>query len=281
MEGSIPTQAYSIKFHIFDKDRPFIPPPPTIRTILMNKNHSKSPSRQRKSHKILIPKSPRIEHPSLLKTSSILIPKSKCAESGKVTDIEISNLKFKRVGSSEMSLFKRPKIHQLFKMKELGIGLVVTLVSECELPFGIGQECTKLGIKWMHIPMFGIHRLDPRSPPDTFDPKNINNKGNNKLSDSKLTRFGALVLTLHQQINRVQCKFVVHCALGIHRTGIVGYALLRLNGYGKEEGVNALKAIRMTTYRNMGQVRINFVDQVLLPYMYKVYKEELRQPLTS
>ena len=39
----------------------------------------------------------------------------------------------------------------------------------------------------------------------------------------------------------------VHCAAGVHRTGVVGYALLRLNGYTPDSALQAIEEIRPVT----------------------------------
>ena len=40
----------------------------------------------------------------------------------------------------------------------------------------------------------------------------------------------------------------VHCAAGMHRTGVIGYTLLRLNGYTPTSALDAIEEIRPITH---------------------------------
>jgi protein-tyrosine phosphatase len=56
---------------------------------------------------------------------------------------------------------------------------------------------------------------------------------------------------------------MIHCAAGIHRTGMVAYALLRLNGYEPEESFEALADMRVVTREGVGQERLSWVEQLI------------------
>jgi protein-tyrosine phosphatase len=51
-------------------------------------------------------------------------------------------------------------------------------------------------------------------------------------------------------------KVLIHCAAGIHRTGVVTYTLLRINGYSNENAMNEILQMRKDTYEGVGQWRI-------------------------
>ena len=62
---------------------------------------------------------------------------------------------------------------------------------------------------------------------------------------------------------------VLHCAAGVHRTGTIGYTLLRLNGTGASEAFEGLKVMREETYKGVGDWRIKLAEDELVPYISK------------
>ena len=68
-------------------------------------------------------------------------------------------------------------------------------------------------------------------------------------------------------LNTSQEVALIHCAAGIHRTGSIGFTLLRLNSRGamsKEEAYLALKTLREDTHRGVGDWRIDLADNHLV-----------------
>ena len=51
-------------------------------------------------------------------------------------------------------------------------------------------------------------------------------------------------------------RVLVHCAAGIHRTGVVAYSLLRARGFNNTEAMLKIKSIREATYNGVGKGRI-------------------------
>ena len=63
---------------------------------------------------------------------------------------------------------------------------------------------------------------------------------------------------------------LVHCAAGIHRTGILGYTLLRLLGsLSQKEGYAALKDMRIETFKGVEAWRIELAEKELVTYFRK------------
>lgn len=59
----------------------------------------------------------------------------------------------------------------------------------------------------------------------------------------------------------------VHCAAGKHRTGVVGYALLRLSGYTRSSALDAIEEIRPITHFALTSefpALVNYAERVLL-----------------
>ena len=60
---------------------------------------------------------------------------------------------------------------------------------------------------------------------------------------------------------------LIHCAAGIHRTGSIGFTLLRLGSRGamsKADAYLALKTLRQDTWRGVGEWRIDLADEHLV-----------------
>ena len=62
---------------------------------------------------------------------------------------------------------------------------------------------------------------------------------------------------------------VLHCAAGVHRTGTIGYTLLRLAGTSAQDAFEGLKTMREETYNGVGEWRIKLAEDELVPYLYK------------
>ena len=60
---------------------------------------------------------------------------------------------------------------------------------------------------------------------------------------------------------------VLHCAAGIHRTGTIGYTLLRLNGMEATEAFESLKVMREETYKGVGDWWIKLAEDHLVPFI--------------
>ena len=68
---------------------------------------------------------------------------------------------------------------------------------------------------------------------------------------------------LLQILNTSQEIALIHCAAGIHRTGSVGFMLLRLGSQGtmsKDEAYLSLKTLREDTWKGVGDWRIDLAE---------------------
>ena len=65
---------------------------------------------------------------------------------------------------------------------------------------------------------------------------------------------------------------LVHCAAGIHRTGVFAYSLLRATGLSGKNAMAKILAIREVTHRGVGQVRIEGADLYVIPSLLKALK---------
>ena len=53
---------------------------------------------------------------------------------------------------------------------------------------------------------------------------------------------------------------LIHCSAGMHRTGTVGYTLMRMFGLTRDESLEGLKIMRMKTFENVGSERIDIAE---------------------
>ena len=63
---------------------------------------------------------------------------------------------------------------------------------------------------------------------------------------------------------------LIHCAAGIHRTGIFGYTLLRLLGeLSQKEAYATLKEMRIETFKGVEAWRIELAEKELVTHFRK------------
>ncbi len=64
---------------------------------------------------------------------------------------------------------------------------------------------------------------------------------------------------------------MLHCAAGIHRTGIVTYTLLRMTGLSPKESFECIEGIREDTAKGVGEWRIKLAEDCLVPWITILY----------
>lgn len=125
---------------------------------------------------------------------------------------------------------------------------VVTLLRADEPAFDqVAAACRKLSIQNTHMPISGAN----------VGPQDADNLG--KVSH---------LLDLLRRNNRV----MLHCAAGMHRTGLVSYMLLRLAGWGPAEAEQGVLAMRVVTHEELVKTKkdklrlVNVAEQCLANY---------------
>merc|ERR1712070_820590 len=91
------------------------------------------------------------------------------------------------------------------------------------------------GLQWLHLPLSGKRAVTDPQPSDM---------------DAASLRRVAEVAALLQHGESV----VVHCAAGMHRTGVVCYLALRHVGQGEEEALASILASREITHAEVTKV---------------------------
>mmetsp|Transcript_5925 Transcript_5925/g.8138 ORF Transcript_5925/g.8138 Transcript_5925/m.8138 type:complete len:103 (-) Transcript_5925:226-534(-) len=63
-----------------------------------------------------------------------------------------------------------------------------------------------------------------------------------------------------------QERALLHCAAGIHRTGVLSYTLLRFGGFStREKAMEGIKKMRQHTYDGVKDWRIDLAEEIILP----------------
>ncbi len=102
------------------------------------------------------------------------------------------------------------------------MGIIITLQSDAEDIKSIEQECKKAEIRNIQIKLRGANQALLASR-DTI-----------KMLIPRLKE-------LYNVLNESEHQVLIHCAAGIHRTGIVAYTLMRMDGKSEEEAFEGLK----------------------------------------
>ncbi|MFZ4828968.1 MAG: protein-tyrosine phosphatase family protein, partial [Phototrophicaceae bacterium] len=60
-------------------------------------------------------------------------------------------------------------------------------------------------------------------------------------------------------------NIVIHCAAGIHRTGMLAYAVLRYRGYSAENAMRLIAQMRQHTHDGLQSQHIRWAEDALTP----------------
>jgi hypothetical protein len=131
-----------------------------------------------------------------------------------------------------LTLCGAPSSKKLKELVGMGADHVVTLLRSDE---GMGNRiqsaCIAAQIGWTHLPLSG--------------------GGVRTAEDVEVVGRLSLVVDLLHSGRSV----VVHCAAGMHRTGVVAYILLRLCGYDRPGAVEGVRTMRRITHTELTQAR--------------------------
>jgi protein-tyrosine phosphatase len=145
---------------------------------------------------------------------------------------------FVTVGRGRIALYHRPKVRFLHALKAADCTHVLTLLSEREGACTIGEAAEKAGMTWLWL------ALANGNPPSR-----------------------ALAGEVRVMLSRVRLvlanggSVLIHCSAGVHRTGMIGYALLRLEGFAPDAARETLRALRPVTAAGVGEARLAWGDR--------------------
>ena len=162
--------------------------------------------------------------------------------------------------NSKITCYGRPNIKQLKSMISIyNINFIVTLQHAKEKPEIIGTTAKALGVEWFHIPLEGANGA-------------YLSKKETKLMFIKGVNF------IFSELKMKTVNLFVHCAAGVHRTGIFLYSLLRMSGESPEIAYEALNYIRKATYLGVGSNRLDYIEKCILPNLLLEMNNQLKEP---
>jgi len=126
---------------------------------------------------------------------------------------------------------------------EDGVTTVISLMGRGEKVHLVGKLCHRVGLEWIQADFWELF---------------ADEKGQSSLKN------------LFEEVYGLLCKqrtVLVHCAAGIHRTGIFGYILFRRAGMPAAEARTALGAVRATTLLNVGEENLVEADRRFHGYL--------------
>lgn len=154
----------------------------------------------------------------------------------------LSALTWVSVRRGSIALTSRPRIRVLRELaREEACTHVLTLLSEREGAAEIGAATEAAGMAWMWLP------FENGSPPG-------------KKRDEELTN---ALAELRRVLGTEGSRILIHCSAGIHRTGMVAYALLRFAGDDAVTAREKLAALRTVTHEGVGEHRIAWGEELV------------------
>jgi protein-tyrosine phosphatase len=141
------------------------------------------------------------------------------------------------VNGGKLALTHRPKKTDFRGFRELGLTHVITLLNENEGAQSLGTIATNEGLSWIWCPL----------------------KGANVQASLDEVRAG---LEAGKAALAAGGAVVIHCSAGIHRTGMFGYALLRVVGLHRDAAMEKLRELRAVTAEGVGADRLEWGDRI-------------------
>lgn len=131
-------------------------------------------------------------------------------------------LRWIQIGGGQLAAAGAPGRGRLAEWREAGATDVITLQRGGEHAAWLPEACAALDLGWHHLPLSG-RRLSRASDQETID---------------------ALPAALSLFDSDPPRRVVVHCAAGLHRTGVAVYLLLRHSGLSQEQAVAQIAQTR-------------------------------------
>ncbi len=152
----------------------------------------------------------------------------------------MSELVWTSIGQGQIALSNRPKLKSIPKLREQGCQRIVTIQGHNEQPRQIEQAARSAGISWTWVP--------------------VGNGGFPTGETDRLMRLG-----LHDLVASLAAgeSVLVHCSAGIHRTGMLVFALCRWLGLTESEALDLIAKMRTATREGLQAEHLAWGNQVV------------------
>lgn len=148
---------------------------------------------------------------------------------------DINLPEFFPIRNGRLALWHRPSIKSLPRIKAAGCEVVVTLMCAREGGSEICSAVRFAGLQSMWVPIERARPLVGKEDEDT-------RRGIAHIADKLV--LGGCVL--------------IHCSAGLHRTGMVTIALMKVLGYTKNEALMKLEMLRSRSFEEMTDERLSW-----------------------
>lgn len=138
-----------------------------------------------------------------------------------------------------MTLRGRPSMRALPGLRADGCTHILTLLSEREGARELGDACTAAGLGWFWLAL-------PNGSPPPADVR---------------ARHEAAFPQIWSAID-AGGGVLIHCAAGIHRTGMVTYAMLRWRGFDRDAALSWLEQLRLHTRQGVVEKHLHWGDEL-------------------
>ncbi len=142
-------------------------------------------------------------------------------------------------GTGRLSVWHRPRVRSIPQLPELGCRRLVTLLAAREGAEAIGSAAVAAGLLWTWLPLAG-------AAPPTGRPSEA---------------AARTIAELSSRLDEGE-SILIHCSAGIHRTGMVAYALLRLRGASEAEALAEIERLRPVTRAGLSPAAVAWGNAV-------------------
>lgn len=139
------------------------------------------------------------------------------------------------VGPGRLGVGHRPRLRWLPTLAAAGVTDLLTLLGRPEGAEEVGRATESAGLAWHWLPL-----ADGQPPEASRDPA-----------------IARVLLPVRARLDAGATVFV-HCSAGIHRTGMIGAALLHLAGWREAEVAAGLRTMRTVTAEGVGPARLGW-----------------------
>ncbi|VTR92597.1 protein tyrosine phosphatase : Protein tyrosine/serine phosphatase OS=Cesiribacter andamanensis AMV16 GN=ADICEAN_01060 PE=4 SV=1: DSPc [Gemmata massiliana] len=144
------------------------------------------------------------------------------------------------LGNGRLTLWHRPGAKAVSQLKAFGCNCILTLLSSREGAPAVGKLAEHAGLEWMWLP------LENGQPPQ------------GEVAESILLALPALAERLDAGRSTL-----IHCSAGIHRTGMVAYALLRWYGHDEDRALAIIGEMRAHTGEGIQRKQIDWGNKTV------------------
>jgi protein tyrosine phosphatase (PTP) superfamily phosphohydrolase (DUF442 family) len=150
----------------------------------------------------------------------------------------IKDLHWISIGNGQIALSNRPKLKDIAQLAAQGCQRIVTIQGRNEQPQQIGQAAKAAGLAWTWIPV-----------------------GQGKYPEQAADQI--MRLGLQELVTAIEAgeSVLVHCSAGIHRTGMLTFALLRWLGLSEPEALAVLATMRPATREGIRAEHLGSVNK--------------------